>query len=364
MFLCIITKMYSRILSEPPKKLIKNGKPIFGTFINAPDKLDIRGVLRPFGVIPLPTFITDLRIRSNLSFTFDTDEYIGTIDFLDIRIFGHVEVVFFEKKSGRKLSYRSIIGPRRRLIPKKTDNGVCISFNKNRYIKISWDKKRGTINAVLNLKGDSVRPSVTAALCGNLNAEDAGVVASVLPAPIMRRCRATWLLSAPLEGNISLHEKTDLTMPVKNDISGKVLFETVRAYYKLRSKRISSMATGFVKNHSISFAITSSNLEAVDQDAYNENVLFCDGVLTPLPPVKITYPFGIRGKWIIQDTENMVDLTFTPISDHLRILSVFVLRTQSHTIYGKFEGVIRTKDGEDIVLKDFSGIVKKQLMRL
>ena len=102
----------------------------------------------------------------------------------------------------------------------------------------------------------------------------------------------------------------------------------------------------------------------MNPDTYNENVLFVDGELTPLPPVKITFPFGIKGKWIIQDTENMVDLSFTPISDHSRIVSFMVLRAQKHIMYGTFEGMLKTKDGREIPLKDFSGMVRKQLMRL
>ena len=72
----------------------------------------------------------------------------------------------------------------------------------------------------------------------------------------------------------------------------------------------------------------------------------------------------MKGKWIIQDTENMVDLSFTPISDHSRIVSIMVLRAQKHIMYGTFEGMLKTKDGREIPLKDFSGMVRKQLMRL
>lgn len=354
--------MYSRKVTEPPAQLIHNGRPVFGTFNDVPRLLDIRGVVKPFGVLPLPTFITDLRIRSTLLFVFNMDDYIGTVDFLDARLFGHAELVLWDKKDNRKLAYRSILGPRRVLIPKNTSEGVCISFNKRRYMRIKWDISQKCLSLILNLKGDSVRPNVYAALSADLN-DKSGCVSSVLPAQIMRRCRAMWIRTAPFSGSITLKEANQ-SVVTKHDEKGFGFFEIKRAYYKLRTKKISAISSGKIGERQISFTLTSSSLKAVDEDSYNENVLFCDEQLTPLPPVKITYPFGIKGKWIIQDTENMVDLSFTPISCHSRILSILILRTQKHTIYGTFDGVIQTKDGEHITIKDFPGIVRKQLMRL
>jgi hypothetical protein len=93
-------------------------------------------------------------------------------------------------------------------------------------------------------------------------------------------------------------------------------------------------------------------------------VLFVDGKVWPLPPVRITRPYGISGDWIIQDTESMIDLVFSPISDSARRLSVFIVRTDYHTVYGLFEGVLRTGEGEKIALKGFAGIGKKISLRI
>ena len=97
---------------------------------------------------------------------------------------------------------------------------------------------------------------------------------------------------------------------------------------------------------------------------YNDNVLFLDGKVCPLPPVKITRPFGVTGEWIIQDTESMVDLVFTPVSDSSRRMSAFVLRTDYHTVYGTYSGVLLTGDGEKIILKGYPGIGKKVRLRI
>ena len=89
-----------------------------------------------------------------------------------------------------------------------------------------------------------------------------------------------------------------------------------------------------------------------------------DGNATALPPVYMTHPFGISKEWVIQDTENMVDLTFTPASLNTRTVNIIALRTTYTNMFGHFDGVLLTKDGEKITLKHFPGILQKGMLRL
>ena len=95
-----------------------------------------------------------------------------------------------------------------------------------------------------------------------------------------------------------------------------------------------------------------------------EGKISVNGKITAMPPVLITHPFGISKKWIAQDTEGMVDLTFNPISVNSRTLNIVLMRNAYTTIYGTFEGVLVSDDGEKIVLKNCPGIVKKSHIRL
>lgn len=354
--------MYSRQILVPPKKLVQNGKPVFGTFAGSPPSLDIRGVYKPFGVLPLPTFVTDLRIRSSLAYIFNTDEYIGIITFLDLRFAGHGEVLFWNKKTGRKYAYHTVTGPRRSLISKNTNHGGCFFFGRRRYIRLSWDMEKKLMSLVFNLRGDSVRPDITGAFKSDLGDVKFCTMSAVLPAPVMRRCQAVWMMGVPVSGSLSLHLNNQ--PQTSSAMNGSVFFKSVRVYSKLRTKYRDVWGAGKIQEQNITFNLSSSSQDSANSDTYNENVLFVDGELTPLPPVKITFPLGIKGKWIIQDTENMVDLSFTPISDHNRTISLLVIRAQKHLMYGIFEGMLKTKNGKEIQIKDFPGIVRKQLMRL
>jgi len=356
--------LYTREIKSPPEKIIRNGKIQFGTYEGLLSRLDIRGVRTPFAGFPFPTVITNFRIQSSIMFLFNVGSYFGTVDFFDHKIFGYADIVFWNKKTGRKYSYRSFMGPRKRFIPHNMQTGFCASFNKKRYIRISWDHPRDKLSMIFNLKGDSSRPSVHAAFIAHYSQLPMCEITSVVPAPSKRRCSATYHATPALHGTLSLEKTKRSDEVIQEDADGFGLLSINRTYYNLHSVSEFVAATGESDGKKFSFQIFTTQENAVDSDNINGNILCVDGKCTPLPPVTITHPFGLSNKWVIQDFENMVDLTFTPASDNRRDVSFFLIKSQLRTIFGNFEGVIKTKDGEDIVLHNFEGIAKNQLLRL
>ena len=356
--------MYTRVIQNAPDSVVRSGQPIFGDFDKAPDFFDIRKLKQPFSLMPLPSFFTDSRIRSNLCFTFLTEAYMGTMEIMDANYFGFAEINMWEKETGRKVSYRSFIVFRKRLIPRRMKSGICKSFRSKRIFAIRWDYETGKFSVLCRLKGDKTRPDISFAFSANLQEERCGVYTAVVPAPLMRRCAATHHCAPFLKGSLSggFFAKDGQTGVAVSDAAS--LFTVRTSYYRLRLHCFSVTGLGNVDGANIRFNLYTSNQDAVDSDLYNENVLFADTQLSPLPPVTITHPYGLSGQWIIQDTENMVDLTFNPLSDTVRKESILILRTEYRTIYGTCEGVIRDRDGRTFTLKDFCTIVKKQYLRL
>lgn len=358
--------MYTRPVSEPPESLIKDEKPVFGTFTGHPARLDIRGIKEPFGIlpIPLPTFITNFRIKSRLSFFFNIGDFIGCIDFFDAKVVGFADVCFWNKTTKQRYTFQSVMGPRRRFVPHELEApATIVSYKKTRYIRISWDRTHDKFSVIFNLHGDDVRPSATAAFIAHFSDPQTAEVTNVIPAPTLRRCSADNLLSLSLHGALTLVPKSApaKTMPAAEGIG---LFDMSRTYFRFRTRGEFLTGFGEYEGKKVSFRLSAGSQDAVDPDTYNANVLFYDGKATPLPPVKITHPFGSMKKWDIQDTENMVDLTFTPLAENLHMISVLVLRTQYDTIYGTFEGVLLTSSGEKITLRGLSGLAKKYIIRL
>ena len=355
--------MYTREVLPPPFALIQNKKPVFGTFQGTAQRLDIRGIYMPFGVMPLPIFITNIRIKSKISFTFDIGDFIGNVRINDIKMLAYTDVVFWEKSTGKRFSYRHIMRPRRRLIPHELRAFICTSHHRARYIKISWDRDKNRISLLFSMKGDDARPDSSAAFISHFSEEGIGDVLHVVPFPSMRRCQASYHMALPIHGALSLTTPAQ-EMKTMEDSDGLGFVDLRRTYLLLRSRGEFVTGLGVVKGKKVVFRIETSSNDAVNADKYNANALFVDGDMTPLPPIRITHPRGLMGRWNIQDTDGMVDLVFTPISNYAKTLSVFIFRTQYNIIYGTFEGALLTKEGEKITFKQLSGIAKHNLLRL
>lgn len=349
--------MYSREFKEPPAQIVQNGKANFGTFLGISPKFGIKGMRAPYAGVPLPTVISKLRIKSRLNYLFSIDKFIGISEFYDFRLFGLAEVVFWNKETGKKYFYHTVIPTRHHFIPLSTDRGICASYLKRRYIKISWGRKHQHHALSFRVKGDSVRPKAEGFFFSPIGDKMHTDCLFVNPSPTSSRCSATWLCAMSIDGQISIdNEQAD-----KSRGLGAMIMN--RTYVKVHSIATRAWGMGTVGDKKIVFQLGYSNLDAADPDKYNSNVLIQDGKATTLPSVIMTHPFGIDKKWIIQDTESMVDLTFTPASLSSRLLNIILMRRNYTYLYGTYDGVLLNADGEKIVLKNFPGILSRDFLR-
>lgn len=356
--------MYSRRTTTPPKKIVQNGKINFGAFFPVPSRIDIRGVIAPFAGLPLPSPITNFRIRGRIAYMFSVGNFIGFLEIFDGKIFGLADIILWNRDTKRKYFYHTFMTVRRRFISVSTDKGIFSSRVKSRNIKLSWNREKNRIALTFNLHGNSVYPSITGYLHSEFKSPLFDEFASITPAPVTSRCSASWIINTNSSGSITIKGKKahpDITVSESQSISCFVLN---RMFYKFHTNAKITCGIGMNDGKQMIFRFVNSTNDAIDADAHNENFFSIDGKRTLMPGTVITHHYGIDKKWVIQDTENMVDLTFTPISVSKRSLHVIVFRTMYNSVYGTFDGVLINDDGEKIVFKDFPGIATSNMIRL
>ena len=347
-----------REFKKPPKNIVKNGKAKFGAYNGVPEKIDIRGMRAPYAGIPLPSFISNLRIKSRLAYIFSLDNYFGAAEFFDFKAIGIARLLLWNKQTNKKNVYTTIMPPRRRFVPNDSKRGICACYTKSRFLKISWGKNHENFSVSFDIKGDTARSNTSGYFVSPESDEKKVDLLYVNPSTTKARCSATWLSSMHTKGNLFIdNEMVDTS-------SGLGLMVMNRTYFKFKSKTTMICGMGNYNDNDITFFLKSSNMDAADEYNYNDNSLIVNGSATALPPVYITHPFGLDKKWIIQDTESMVDLSFTPASINQQILDLIALLSNNNTLYGTFEGVFLTKDGEKISIKNFPGAIHRNLLRL
>ncbi len=337
---------------------MQNGIPAFGSYYGPFGHFDIRGMRRPFGDFSIPSFITNTRIMETMRFLFCDQNSFGEIEFFNAGYFSFMETTLWNRKTRRRIAYRRLMPAGIIKFPRSFGNSITACRAPGRFVKIHLRVLKKLVHVDFDFVGSDFRPPCEGRLDMDLSDPGCADLSSVIPYKLKRRCLASYQLTAPLQGWLS----TGFEERQIDAASGAGFFDVRKAYYSLRTQSSSVIGLGYSEGKLLSFQL--GNPVSRDDFRYNDNVLFLNGVATPLPPIRITRPYGINGDWVIQDTESMVDLVFTPISDSARRLSAFFVRTEYHTVYGTFEGVLLTRDGEGITLKAFPGLGKKTRLRI
>jgi len=350
--------LYTREIRPAPDSPVKDGIPRFGTYSGPFEKMDIRGMPRPFGDIPFPALLTNLRIMETVRFMFCDDANIGEIELFNAGYFSFMEATLWNRNTRRRIAYRRVFFPGLRHMVRNFQNAVLTCRSPQRFVRIHGRLNRRHVHVDFDFQGSGSRPPCHGRLEMNLEEKSTADLSSVLPYGVKRRCLASYQLTAPLQGWIGTgYEDYRISFG-----TGVGFYDVRKAYFSTRTKINKLVGLGYLDGRLVSFQFGNSVNH--DETRYNDNVLFYDGTAYPMPPVKITRPFGIGGDWIIQDTESMVDLAFTLVSDNARKMSVFLFRTDYHTVYGKFNGMLLLGSGESLSLKSFPGIGKKIVLRV
>jgi hypothetical protein len=121
------------------------------------------------------------------------------------------------------------------------------------------------------------------------------------------------------------------------------------------------------KRRRIGFSMGEHATRGANRD--NENALWVDGDLTPLPPVRITQSQNLSATvtcdWIIEDVEGMVDLTFTPKKQLERTsFNIILSQAELYNPVGVFNGFVSTREGEKLEIINMCGSAERLFLRL
>ena len=109
--------------------------------------------------------------------------------------------------------------------------------------------------------------------------------------------------------------------------------------------------------------------QSIDQEKYNENILWLEGASSILPPVTFTREpetadFKNYAEWKIKDEYGMVDITFKVRSLNPMIVHAGVVNIDYYITFGELEGFILDEAGNKYVLDGCMGMGEDKTMLL
>ena len=356
--------MYTREIQKPKPSPVENGTPLQGTWTQAFNEVDLLSVRKPYP-IPLPRGIKTLRVKEWESFIIHDDRYLLQIKFCNMK-YNHIAlVIMYDCETKERLAFLKIIPGGSRQLPKSLNNSSVESRSSGFFIRIhSWlDIK--SILLEIKIEGNRKRPALTAHIALDL-AEEKTTPMTVSLLFSERRNMYAYKVLTTVEGDIVSGEQYIHFSPERT--SG--LFCDYKGYYPRRAYSTWCSALGFdSKNRRFGFSFGENQTRESFRN--NENALWIEGKLTPLPPVKITRNVKDEKDWIIQDMEGMVDLVFTPKEPEKGIRKS-VSSVRSGLLFGYdyvnplgcFNGLLVDADGKELPVRNTWGIGEKLFLRI
>ena len=182
------------------------------------------------------------------------------------------------------------------------------------------------------------------------------------------------VVSIPMDAHKTLYSQKDL-FTVDGYLSWKgkkylateasmAIIDDHRGYYPFDSHYdwVTTMGYGLVNGEKRKFGFNLTRNQSVDQDNYNENLLWLDGTSSRITPVKfehITYDL-----WRITDDYGMVDLTYDIGDRNLLKFNLGIVKADYSITFGVLKGYVCDEDGTKYVVDGMCGIGEDKSLRI
>jgi len=349
--------MYTREILPPIASPIEDGNPIIGTWGKAFEKVDLREIRKPYRY-PLPRWMIHSRIKEWQSFSAHNDSYSLEVLFCSAKLYRMAQVILYDRKNEKKFVFREIKPGTAWQLPTSLANSSIDSHSSQFYFRIHNWLDADTIKLDINIEATRKQPSLTAHLTYNANSQDVYPMAVSLGFS-KRRTMYAYKTLTPVHGKMVFGDQNII---LKQDTCSG-FFCDYKGYFPYRMQTTICNATGFNdENQRFGFHIAENQTKETNKN--NENALWLDGKLTPLPPVLITMPNGPDASWVIQDVEGMVDLSFTPKEYNKSGVKLIFTKAEFLAPLGHYNGMLVNSEGKKIQIKNLFGIGEKLYLRV
>jgi len=341
--------MYVREILAPRACPIENGVPLEGTWGKAFEKVDLLEVRRPYPC-PLPRWVRDSRIKEWECFSVQNERVLLEAFLCNAKLYNIIQILLYDREKGEKIVFRKVMPGSGWRLPNSLANTSVTSNSRRFFFRIHSWLDAETIKLDINIKKTRSQPSLTAQLAFNFDKWDVNPMAVSLGFT-ERRSMYAFKALVPVRGDI-VFDGRHIRLK-QNTCSG--IFTDYKGFFPYRMRTTICSAMGFdPEGRRFGFHIAENQTR--DNNRNNENALWVDGRLTPLPPVRITMSGGPDSGWIIQDVEGMVDLTFTPKEQNQSGIRLFLTSADLNAPLGYYEGMLVSAAGEQIQVRNTFGM--------
>ena len=360
---------YSKFISDvrravpTPKDMVNNGKCVFGTFDKEFETMDLLAIKRP-------THAPDIFKRLKLTLWEATEVHLDNGVLLavvcDMGIFGITINVFYEKTERKVYCWTTNLKSKDTLIAPNLINGsVASATTKNSHVHYVNNFQDG----LCELDGHADDGVNSIEYKFSLTRLSKPSVVSIPFAPIEKRHRPLYSQKDffKAEGTLTFNGKT-----YNCTEKSTAIVDDHRGYYPRRAHYdwVTTMGINETNGEKKWFAFNLTRNQSIDQEKYNENLIWLHNETSLLPPVTFTRDVDTRkfkdgAVWKVQDEHGMVDVKF-------KVYDIFRMQTHAKPFvnidyfvaFGELEGYLLDEDGNKYTLDGMMGMGEDKTLLL
>lgn len=348
---------YTRKLQIAPRNLYDDGKFHFGSFdgpIRNPNLIDAKDPYK----LPLPRFLKWMQLREWQAFQISNDDYFIMMAIYNAKKISLAQFIVYDIKNNKKMRYERKVPTWKLSVPQGLFKTVASYKGKNFDLEVEHDLEAGKLELTAKISGFKGLPDVNARLSGWHDMSKLTPMVVNMPFSEKRALYSHKCLM-PVTGKLTLGtEEIDF-----KSSTSQLIIDDHKGYYPYPT--IYDWVTGMgrdAEGKMIGFNLTKNQI--IDQEENNENCLWHDGELTPLPPITVTRPDGYKGDWFIKDEHGMVDLTFRPVIHTAVDLNLLIMQSKYQGPYGFFNGHLQNNEGVNVPITEMFGMGEDFYLRV
>jgi len=337
-----------------PHDLVVNGQAIFGTFDEPIPNMNLLDSIRPAGGL-VPHFMNRLRLTTWEAFEINMDEgsLVSAVYNLNSLI-GFSVFVWFDKATKKISNWVNFVPASKcDVAPNLINSTTKLSTGKS-FLQIDNTFQDGTCHAR-----------------GNAANRKSGEFSYDMKAT---RLSPPSVVNIPFGPNKSLYSEKDFFSgegfvkingkTYKSNKNTVCIVDDHKGYYPFHAHYdwLTTMGRCKIGGKEKYLAINFTRNQSINQDEYNENILWLEGVSAPIPPVNFRHID--RMTWHVTDDYGTVDVIFHiddifPMMVHLGLVDISYILP-----FGTISGFVKDIKGKKYVVDGMTGIGEDKTTRL
>ncbi len=335
-----------RIAVPTPENVVdESGNCHFGTFESEFKAMDFLKADRPSS---LPNFMNKTKLTLWEACEINFDKLVLLTAVCDMALFGTALTVLYDKRTKKCVSWQEMLIPASKAVIAKNLLGGNETYSKGKKVKIRFVNNFESGKAIVSGTADSKTD-------GMLSYRVA-----------LERVSKPSIVSIPFGTNRPLYSQKDLfRVDGYIDYNGErfhatdattAIIDDHRGYYPRRAHYdwVTTMGKKEIDGKAQYFGFNLTRNQSIDQDKFNENLIWFEGNTTLLTPV--IFRHETDRLWHVQDEHGMVDLTFDIGDEFLMRVAAKVIDIDYHITFGTLSGYVCDPDGNKYVLDGMTGI--------